>query len=149
MILLQDQYDMCHSDHHYRVMADISANKKAIHSAIVTKHLTKINNNKILPALPSNIYSSEDTPPGGAPAHASYPSPTQNKYISFHQILLTQNRHSPIPTITLPPVQNRHAHTTQHLINCKHMILLALYGMLYNVSLENHTMNVFYIKFFH
>ena len=29
-------------------MADISANKKTIHSAIITRHLTKGNNNKIL-----------------------------------------------------------------------------------------------------
>ena len=43
-------------------LADISA-KKAMHSAIVTKHLTKRYNNKILQALPSNICSSEETHP--------------------------------------------------------------------------------------
>ena len=56
-------------------MADISTNKKTIHQAIVTKHVTKRNNNKILQTLPPNICSSEDT----TPAHASYTSQTKNK----------------------------------------------------------------------
>ena len=42
-------------------MGVISANQKTFHLAIVTKHLTKRNNNKILQALPPNICSSEET----------------------------------------------------------------------------------------
>ena len=43
---------MIQTDPNTVTMADISANKTTIHSAIVTKHLTNRNNNKILQALP-------------------------------------------------------------------------------------------------
>ena len=42
-------------------MAAISANKKTIHSAVITRHLMKRNNNKILKALPPNICCTEET----------------------------------------------------------------------------------------
>ena len=44
-------------------MADISANNKTIHTTIVTKHLTKWNNSKILQVLIPNICYSEETLP--------------------------------------------------------------------------------------
>ena len=80
-------------------MADISANKKTIHSAIVTKHLNKRNNNKILQALPPNICSSEETPP--PPAHDDTLAQLRTNKSPFLKSCFTKSTHT-----------NTHHHTS-------------------------------------
>ena len=84
-------------------MADISANKKTIHSAIVIKHLHKRNNNKILQALPPNIYSSEETPPPPPPAHDDTLAQLRTNKSPFHKSYLCKlNAHKhPSPPLQL------------------------------------------------
>ena len=80
-------------------------------------HLATRSNNKILCTPLPHICSSEERLP---PPHSSHPCPTQNKQISFPQIILTQSRRQTHPS-PLCPLCNIHTHDTHHLFNCTHI----------------------------
>ena len=73
-------------------MADISANKKTIHSAIVTKHLTKRHNNKIQ-ALPPNICSSEETLPRHTRRTLAQLRTDKSPFLTFYLYIIDAHKH--------------------------------------------------------
>ena len=74
-------------------MADISANQKTMHSAIVTKHLTKINHNKILQALPPNICSSEETLPRHTRRALAKPRTNKSPFLKSYLHKIDSHKH--------------------------------------------------------
>ena len=85
---------------------------KAKHYAsIVSRHLATTGNNKIFRTPPPHTSSSEET----SPPHSSHPCPTQNKQISFLQIILTQRRRQITSITTIPHLQHPHTRHTSSL----------------------------------
>ena len=98
-------------------IADISANKEAVHSAIVTKHLTESNHTKILQALPPNICSSEETLPRHTRRTQAQLRTNKSPFVKSYLHKMEAHKH-PSP---LCPLCKTGIHTTQHPFNCKHI----------------------------
>ena len=105
------------TDAHTITTTDIKTNMRHMHTSIVSKHLVRRGNNKILRTPPPHISSSEEILPRLTRRTLAQLRPNKSHYLKSYLHKVNAKSH-PSP---LCPLCNTQTHDTHHLINCTHI----------------------------